>query len=346
LGCLGRKAAFHVQRPRCDVKPKLLVVELWGLGDLAIATPFLRRATERFDVTLLAKPYARDLQERFWPPLKIIPFNAPWTAFHGKYRLLSRPWRSMFALGKSLRREHFDIALSARWDPRDHFLLRMSGAPRRLGFPRTGSRFFLTQPLLPPGPLAHRYENWRVAGRALDLDLEPRGEIHLPPRQGGRIIFVHTGAAQPVRVWPLARYRSLVKRLRDQGHFVRVVCNPEQRDWWRNAGEPQVETPPTIAALMETIACAGLFIGNDSGPGHLAAISGIPTFTLFGPQVPEWFVPLHPASMFMEGKPCPYKPCSDYCRFPTPRCLDNLTEEEVWPKLDQFIAKNLPAETA
>jgi hypothetical protein len=24
------------------LKPKLLIVELWGLGDLAIATPFLR----------------------------------------------------------------------------------------------------------------------------------------------------------------------------------------------------------------------------------------------------------------------------------------------------------------
>lgn len=43
------------------LKPKLLIVELWGLGDLVIATPFLRAVSEQFDVTLLAKPFALDL---------------------------------------------------------------------------------------------------------------------------------------------------------------------------------------------------------------------------------------------------------------------------------------------
>src|SRR6266702_5486214 len=61
------------------VKPKLLVVELWGMGDLVIATPFLQAASQRFSVTLLAKPYARDLQARFWPEVKVIQFTAPWT---------------------------------------------------------------------------------------------------------------------------------------------------------------------------------------------------------------------------------------------------------------------------
>ena len=46
------------------LKPKLLVVELWGLGDLVIATPFLQAASERHAVTILAKPYASDLQAR------------------------------------------------------------------------------------------------------------------------------------------------------------------------------------------------------------------------------------------------------------------------------------------
>ena len=52
------------------MKPKLLVVELWGLGDLIIATPFLQAASEKYAVTLLAKPYAEDLQLRFWPEVK------------------------------------------------------------------------------------------------------------------------------------------------------------------------------------------------------------------------------------------------------------------------------------
>ena len=35
------------------MKPKLLAIELWGLGDLVIATPFLHAASQRFDVTML-----------------------------------------------------------------------------------------------------------------------------------------------------------------------------------------------------------------------------------------------------------------------------------------------------
>ena len=324
------------------VKPKLLVVQLWNVGDLAIAGPFVRKACEKYEVTLLAKPYALDFQGRFWPPIKVLSFNAPWTAFDHKYRLFSWPWRSMFQLWKSLRRERFDLALSARWDPRDHLLLRLSGAKTRLGFPRMGSQTFLTRPLKRPPPLAHQYEYWRVIAGALNLNLEESGKIRLSASEPGRVVLIHTGAGQPVRVWPLDRYRDIVKRLRERAYTVRVVCNPEQREWWINAGEREVATPRTISALLESMAGAGVFIGNDSGPGHLAALSGVPTLTLFGPQVPEWWVPLHPAAEWIEGKSCPYKPCSDSCMFPSPHCLLRTEEVEVWPVVEGFVRKHLP----
>ncbi len=105
------------------MKPKLLVVELWGVGDLAIATPFLRAAAERFEITLLAKPHASALQPRFWPGVRVIPFVAPWTVFHAKYHFWRWPWRAMFSLRRTLRTENFEAGVSARWEPRDHCLL-------------------------------------------------------------------------------------------------------------------------------------------------------------------------------------------------------------------------------
>ena len=324
------------------MKPKLLVLELWNVGDLAITTPFLRQASEKFEVTLLAKPFAADLHDRFWPQVKVMPFNAPWTAFDHKYRLWAWPWATMFRLLKQLRRERFDVALSGRpWDPRDHLLLWLSGARARLGFPRVGSHVFLTRSLSPPPPLSHRYDYWRVIARALDLELEERDKIRLLPRPAGRTVVIHTGAGQPVRVWPLERYRQIAENLRARGHVVRVVCNPEQRDWWLAAGEKSAATPRTISALLDLMADAGVFIGNDSGPGHLAAFSGIPTFTFFGPQVPEWFVPLHPAAEWVEGKACPYKPCSDSCMFAAPLCLGDVITTEAWPLVEAFVQKHI-----
>ncbi len=323
-------------------KPKLLVIELWGLGDLVIATPFLRAAIERYEVTLLAKPYARALQPSFWPGLNVEGFVAPWTAFRGKYWLWAWPWRELASHRRSLLRQEFDIGLSARWDPRDHAMLKLSGARQRLGFPRVRSEAFLTHPLTRPDSGSHRYENWRALGQALGLTLPGFDQLRpLGPARGAEVL-VHTGAAQPVRVWPLERYREVVRRLRGLGYAVRVACDPAQLPWWQNSGEPAAEAPATVTRLLETIRPAGAFFGNDSGPAHLAAISGVPTFTLFGPQLPEWFAPIHPAAEYLEGKPCPYKPCSDYCRFSAPVCLTGETLDEVWPRLLAFLSRTLP----
>jgi len=323
------------------LKPKLLIIELWGLGDLVIATPFLRAVTERFAVTLLAKPYALDLQPRLWPGVRVEPIVAPWTTFKRKYHFWRWPWREIFHIRRRLMADHFDFGISARWDPRDHLLLKMLGAKNRLGFPRLHSQLFLTQPLTRPDPQSHRYEYWRTVARALNVMLPARENISPPAVRGRETVLIHSGAGQQVRVWPLERYRQIAARLRQKEITALIVCDPDQRDWWLRAGEAGVATPFTVAELLGLIDRAGAFIGNDSGPGHLAAFCGVPTFTIFGPQLPEWFVPLHPAAEWMEGKACPYLPCSDYCRFPEPRCLWNISEAEVWSRMEKFIAAHL-----
>ena len=267
--------------------------------------------------------------------------------FKHKYRLAAWPWRSLARLVGQLRATGFDFAVSAhgRGDPRDHLLLKLSGARRRVGFPRLGSGFLLSDPLALPDPAAHRYESWRTVGKFLGLELPPEGEVQISPWQRGRVVLIHSGAAQPVRVWPLERFQNLARRLRDRGCEVRVICNPEARTSWLQAGEREVATPSSIRELLDLMRDAGAFIGNDSGPGHLAAGLGIPTVTIFGPQVPEWFAPLHPAAVWVAGKPCPYKPCFDYCRFSAPHCLLGVTEEEVWSAV-QGLLERLPPSLA
>jgi heptosyltransferase-2 len=322
-------------------KPKLLVVELWGVGDLAIATPFLRAAAERFEITLLAKPSALELQPRFWPGVRVKTFIAPWTTFRHKYHFWRWPWKEMLDLRRKLAAEHFEFGLSRRWDPRDHLLLKFLSVKNRLGFPRLGSGIFLTQPLARPEPLAHRYEFWRVAGKQLGIELPPRHQLVLPASDSRKLVLVHSGARLPARILPLEYYRILVRHLRENGYAVQVVCDPGQQSWWQQFGESNVACPRTITELLSLLDLAGAFVGNDSGPGHLAAISGVPTFTFFGSDLPEWAAPLHPQAEWLEDKTCPYRPCRDYCRFPTPRCLWNITGENAWPRVKSFVQSHL-----
>jgi ADP-heptose:LPS heptosyltransferase len=279
------------------------------------------------------------LQPRLWPKAKVIPFNAPWTAFTKKYHLWRWPWWEMFRLRQSLAAERFDIGFSARWDPRDHLLLKLIGTKERIGFPRVGSRLFLTQPLIRPDPAAHRYESWRVAAQALGIELPPRDQLLPPMPKPEKTILLHSGARLPARVWPVENWRQLALHLREKNYTVQVACDPDQETWWKGKGEKNVACPRTVTELFSVIDRAGILVGNCSGPGHLAAISGVPTFTVFGPSLTEWFAPLHPQAEWIEGRACPYKPCSDYCHFSKPFCIQDLPEAEVLPRVEQFIRK-------
>lgn len=318
------------------------MLELWGIGDLALATPFLRAAAARYEVTLLAKPHAQELQPRLWPGVRVMPFVAPWTAFRGKYQFRQWPWRQLRVLRHFIKTMHFDYGVSARPDPRDHLLLRWLGVKHRLGFPVHGSGFFLSRPLASPPATTRRAACWQALAEALELNLDkaqlPAPLCATPDRRG---ILVHTGAAQPVRVWPLERYHAVIGKLRQLGWRVQVVCDPGQREWWLQHGEAGLAPPHDLAGLMALLDEASLFIGNDSGPGHLAAALGVPTFTIFGPQLPELFAPAHPAAEWVAGHPCPHKPCFDACHYSTPHCLMEVGVAEVIPKIVAFVNRHV-----
>lgn len=288
------------------------------MGDLALALPFLRTAARHADVTLLAKPQAAPLLQHFAPAVDLITFDAPWTAFRGKYRLHRWPWSGLRHLLRELRSRKFDLAVSARPDPRDHLLLRLTRAGRRLGYPRTGSRWLLTDLLASP-PRPHRAEHWRSLATQLDWEIPVSGVGR--PTASSRHLVIHTGAARPVREWPRERFDALAAHLRADGWRVTLLDN----------------SLTDLDRLLEILTGADRFIGNDSGPGHLAALLGVPTFTLFGPQLPERFAPQHPQAAWIDGAPCAYKPCHDYCRFAVPHCLRDVPLETVRQRVDAWL---------
>lgn len=317
------------------MKPKLLVIELWGLGDLAIGSGFLAQTKDRFDVLLVAKPHAREIANALFPFVKVLPFTAPWTKFQGKYRLYDWQWRKLFKCIRDIRNFAPDIAISARRDPRDHAFLALSGARRRIGFPRAGSHFLLTDCLDRVEENAPRIAQWDALKAPLGLTPLPKAREKTSPLK--RHVAIHTGAAQKLRVWPLDRYLKLIAHLESKGWKIDLIADPHQQILWKTLGRSPF-IPATPSALIESLRAASVFIGNDSGPGHLAAALGKATFTIFGPQRPEWFLPRHSQSGWIEGKACPHKPCFDSCRYSAPFCLLENSADEVITKVQQWIS--------
>ncbi len=291
------------------------MTELWGLGDLALAMPFLQTAARHTQVTLLAKAYAAPLLKRFAPEVELIEFDAPWTVFKGKYRLNRWPWQEMRQILLQLKDRRFSAAVSARPDPREHLFLRLTRADQVIGFPRAGSGLLLSHALPPPLNL-HRTAYWGKHAHRFGWEVKP-----LPLRPpSGRHIVIHIGAAQPTRRWPTERFATIANQLTAAGWQVTQID----------------ETQGSLDALIEKLATADHFIGNDSGPGHIAALLGVPTFTI-GPQLPEVFATQHPKGTWINGAPCKYKPCRDYCRYSTPHCLMEINTDAVWKRLTTWL---------
>jgi ADP-heptose:LPS heptosyltransferase len=334
---------MNISQPAPGAKPRLLIVELWRLGDLVIATAFMRAAVTKYNVTLLGKPYAAELQKRFWPGVRVEPFDAPWTRNTHKYNLLQWPWGELFRLRKKFKGQ-FDVAASSRWDSRDHLLMLFLGMKERMGYPRLGSQKFLARPLARPPHGSHRYDDWRVLGEALGLEL-PSRPLMSPAQSDKRVdVVIHTGAARDFCVWPLEHFQQLVARLRSQDFSVRVLCDAFQLAHWVRLGETGVVVPKSATELMAVMDDAKVFIGNDSGPGHLAALCGLPTFTLFGPHLPDGWAPLHPQAEWIPGRACPYKPCEDFCRFGVHHCMVDVSEPEAWRSIEPFVKRHCQPE--
>ena len=326
-----------VHRVRSGNRPALLVAEFRGVGDIAILIPFLRAALTHYDVTLLAVPNAAGLLQRFAPDVELIPCIAPWALFSGGRNLPRWPWRALGRVLRELRSRRFAAAVSIWPLASDHLFLRLARPGRLLGYGRRGAGWLLDENLADGGHI-HRSEAWRRLAEKLGLPAVPPASPRLQPPASIRRVVLHSGASQALRVWPLARYAEVLRRLRAQGWEPVVLCDPGQVSAWHALGEPLARAAGSMDELVDTIAGAAVFLGNDSGPGHIAALCGVPTFTIFGPQIPELFAPAHPQAAWIEGRPCPYKPCFDRCHYSEPFCLTGIDVETVWPRLESWLA--------
>jgi len=100
---------------------------------------------------------------------------------------------------------------------------------------------------------------------------------------------LHPIASAPEKTWPAANFRAVAEHLRRDGLQPVFICGPREslaefRDFDCLAGAPLRE----IKSLM---AAAPLFIGNDSGPAHIAAAFGVRSVVLFGPSDHEIWAP-------------------------------------------------------
>ena len=152
------------------------------------------------------------------------------------------------------------------------------------------------------------------------------------------LINPHASDLLPQRRWPLDHFDRLIRQVLElrpelavlitgaatdaaiAGRLCRMIEDPRVIDL---SGRVEITGLPTLYRL----ACA--MVTNDSGPAHFAAVAGLPTVVLYGPETPVLYAPLGPSISLTAGLAC--SPCVSAANHRNTPCADPVCMREIAP---------------
>jgi lipopolysaccharide heptosyltransferase II len=277
--------------------------------------------------------------------------------------------KELFRLVGLLRKEKFDLVFVLHRAWQFNLLAFLAGIPRRVGFSRGQEGVFLTDRVAPV-PARNEREAYLDLLRAINVPaayeksffyLSPEEDRFLADflkrhkiRAEDRVVGIGPGGGKnvksymPSRRWPVENYARLAKKL-VQENACRVILFGG-RDEKNLAARVLSECPECVDAMdlsygeMASVfrRCL-LYIGNDSGPLHIADAMGASTLSFFGPTNPLVQAPLGERSHVLSKK-MECSPCYDDGRFPQCdhiTCLNSIAVDEAWEKVKALLALDL-----
>jgi len=249
---------------------RIAVIRLRSLGDCVLTTPAL---------TLL---------KTHRPDLRIgVVVEDPWRDIFEEFEILP-PRRS------AIRGWHPDMVLNLHGGTRSMWLTATSGAQVRAGFAHHAYSFLYNakipraQEILGDPRRVHTAEHLASAMFWMGVPRTeiPRAQLSADPVAiAGPYTVLHPFAATPDKTWPAERFLDVAEHLTNPVFLAGPNDDPTPFAKFR------VFQNAPLAEVKSIIAGAQLFIGNDSGPAHIAAAFGVPVVVLFGPSDPVNWAP-------------------------------------------------------
>jgi len=278
------------------------------------------------------------------------------------------------SLLRQFRRERFDHFIRLHASPSASWLARLSGAQHKSSHLQNAA----TAQRYGKHPNALEWDAFflrTLFGDGVSLPAPPP-KIYLTPAElaegrtywerfgldPAKVVFLGLGASRPTKRWPpeyFARFAELIRDRHElypaiitgpgeeEARFAGLVVDELRVRGFRPLGGPAGKgdfvhgAGLSVRRLSAVLAACRAYVGNDSGPKHIAVAVGCPTLTLFGPEDPvEW----HPYSraqhplLFREGLPCRSEDNGRWCGIPVcvkegHRCLRGIDPMDV---LSQF----------
>ena len=334
----------------------LLAIPTKFVGNLTIALATIRAAIDAdYEVTLL-------IDDNFTDLLRL--------AVQAEARILSYPRRQL-AKGSAwrrvrvylqflsrLRRDRYDTVLDLDGTVVSGRLVGLARAQTKIGPEFTPRKQAYQQLVSIDSAQQHCFDDYADMLQALEIDL-PRGDYLLLPSspEGSAVrqklglktdqpvatINPNASAGKEYKQWTLAGFVALTQWLESQGWQVVIVGagNAEQirvDQLVAQAGALVVNACNrlSITELVALCQMSKVFIGNDSGPMHVATAAGCQVIALFGPSDSiRWNPKGDHATVLRGALPCDARCASERCERDY-QCMHSLSLQQIQAEVSKL----------
>jgi ADP-heptose:LPS heptosyltransferase/GT2 family glycosyltransferase len=354
---------------RGDIK-KILVVKLDHIGDCIMAFPAVRCLKRHFPesrITVLTSRASRSV----WAMEPAVEATIEFDFFHarssaGEVELSDEDWRR---LRDRLQPEHFDLAIDLRKHLETRPVLQHTGARYLAGTDHRNKFPWLDVAVEWEGDPAYIHKRQHnvddlinlvdAVAAACEID---RGLIVSPPSAPSPaidkilagieercLVCLHPTAGNDMKQWPVAYFAAVADRLVENNDArIIVIGGPGEEAVGAELLRQMRHADAAISLigrlplgdLPALLTRCSLFLGNDSGPKHIAAGLGVPTVSVQSGTVDvyEWG-PIGPQAVAVVRDvtcaPC-YLPKPEDCRRGL-ACLRQLAPDAVYAACTRLL---------
>lgn len=338
-------SAFIKRTQLKDIK-KIMLIRLDGIGDIVLFTPVLKLFRERFpnaEISVLVSSVGKMLLKSC-PYIDVIIENDHFFKYEHEHQ-----WKlsERIAFAKKIRRTSYDLSIDFRTDGRATDILFLLNSKYKAGYDVHGKGWFLNTKVYSRSQKHMTQKNLDVC-RKLGLSVKDenpfwwynerdcdnaRSILEKCKTDRSYAAVVHAGAGESFKQWPADKFAQLCRNIVEKyDTAVIFIGGPSDKQKTLEIQSMiDSETYNYVNKLnFDELSClfklSDVFIGNDSGPMHLAAVSGVDTIVIQAYTTnPVWWAPASSKAVVLR----PQKSCENDISGLSEISADNVLREYV-----------------
>ncbi|MDI6731160.1 MAG: glycosyltransferase family 9 protein [Candidatus Margulisbacteria bacterium] len=334
---------------------KILIIRPDAIGDLTLATPAIAAIKEKFPkahIAVWVRPYNQAVIQNN-PAIDEIIIDDLYDKIFKKQRIFPLKYLEWV---KRIKAKNFDLAINFNGE----FAYALIAFLARIPF-RIGDRGKILYSWMYSHPALQHFNSWAIHEvehhfellKPLNITIKSNSVMHVYPAEkkieeakqllhtsgipGKPLMAVNVGTGGANKPWKAEYFVDLVKQLA-QKYNTKIVLlgGPKEESLVAKMLSAVADSAVSLINLpldsfIALVSLLDLYIGNDTGPSHIAAALNAPSIVLFTSkyQKPGRWAPWGNRHKFIKNiSNCPYP-----CRSPSCKrdlCIDEISVEEVF----------------